>query len=112
MGGLRNGLLRLERPDTRPCDAVCIEKRECVPQPAVVPFGTPIEYAGKIWIKPNDCGQIGDPFGLSVVAQGIAFGPQIPLCELPAEVGGGGIAGLADQYPLVQCLDDLADLRL
>jgi hypothetical protein len=78
-----------------------IEQRECVPKPAVVPFGTPIEYAGKIWIMADDRGQIGDPFGLSVVAQGISLGRQIPLCELPAEVGGGVIDALSYQSLLV-----------
>src|SRR5262245_10441919 len=59
----------------------------------------------------DDSGQIGDPLGLSVFAQGIAFSRKIPLCKLSSEVGDGGISGLADQYRLVQCPDDLADLR-
>src|SRR5262249_20709525 len=104
-------MLRLKRPDTGPCDPLRIEQRECIPQPAVVPFGTPIKYAGKIWVTAYDGGQVADPVGLPIIAQGIAFGPQVPLCELSSEVDAGGIAGLADQYRLVQCFNDPANLR-
>ena len=68
-----------------------IEQCECVPQPAVGPLlESKNKDAGKIWIAANERGQIGDPFGLSVIAQGIAFGRQIDPPNRPPKLAVAG----------------------
>ena len=89
-----NGLLVPKRPDARPCDGRA-SNSECVPQPTVVPFGIPIEDAGKIRIMADGRGQIGDRVRLSGVAQGIAFGRQIHSANCPPK---WAVAG----YPVSQ----------
>src|SRR5262245_27876537 len=109
-GTCLQGWLGKKRTNARAGETVSIEKCKGVPDPAVVPLRAPVIGADEVSIASDQRDQIGDPTSLPVGVEGIPSNGVIPCRELPAEVRGCGIAGLAVHHGPAQSLHDLSCL--
>ncbi len=79
---------RTKRPHSGTSDTLRIKQSKGVPQPAAVPFRTPIDCPREAAATANHPSQVRDPEGLTFLAERVTLYGVLPVGELTTKVRG------------------------